>query len=126
MEIKTEPVKIVKKEWGKEIWMANTLLYCGKKLILNKGKRCSLHKHKNKNETFYIDKGEVLMELDGEKRIMNIGESVLIKPNILHRFSGIKDSVIIEISTHHEDSDSYREEGQLSGDVPEKIMEEYS
>lgn len=119
-------VKEVKKVWGKEIWMANTDLYCGKKLILMKGKRCSVHYHKNKDETFYIDSGKVLMEVSDEIRVMEKGESVLISPKAKHRFSGLKNSIIIEISTHHEDSDSYRTEGQLSGDVPKEIMEKYS
>ena len=118
-------VKEVDKVWGREVWMANTDLYCGKKLILKKGKRCSLHFHKNKDETFYIQEGKVLMEVADEKRIMIPGEAILIKPNTKHRFSGLTDAVIIEISTHHEDSDSYRIEGQLSGDVPKEIMEEY-
>jgi len=120
-----QDVKIVPKVWGKEIWMANTDLYCGKKLILLGGKRCSLHHHKNKDETFYIDSGRVLMEIDGNEKVMESGEVVLIKPGTKHRFSGLRDSVIIEISTHHEDSDSYREEGQLSGEVPKEIIERY-
>ena len=119
-------IKKVSKVWGEELWMANTELYCGKKLILMKGKRCSLHKHKNKDETFYIDKGKVLMEVGDETKVIEKGDVVRIKPNIKHRFSGLSDSVIIEISTHHEDSDSYREEGQLSGDVPGEIMEKYN
>lgn len=118
-------VKRVPKVWGEEIWMANTDLYCGKKLVLNEGKRCSLHYHKNKDETFYIDKGKVLMEVEGEIKIMGVGEAILIKPNMKHRFSGLENSLIIEISTHHEDSDSYRVEGQLSGNVPKEIMEKY-
>ncbi|MBU0958657.1 MAG: cupin domain-containing protein [Nanoarchaeota archaeon] len=118
-------VRRVKKEWGEEIWLANTPLYCGKKLILNKGKRVSLHKHKNKDETFYIDEGKLLMEVGEKKWIMKKGDVVRIPPNVLHRFTGIDNAVIIEISTHHDDADSYREEGQLSGDVPKEIMEEY-
>ena len=123
--MKMEEVKIIPKVWGKEIWMANTELYCGKKLILQKGKRCSLHYHKNKDETFYIDTGKVLMEVDGKKGIMISGEAILIESNTNHRFSGLENSVIIEISMHHEDSDSYGIDGQLSGDIPKEIMEEY-
>ena len=119
-------IKEVKKVWGKEIWMANTSLYCGKKLILNKGKRCSLHMHKNKDETFYIDEGKILMELGEETKVMKSGDVVRIKPRTLHRFTGLKDSIIIEISTHHEDDDTYRENGHLSGDVPKEIMEKYN
>lgn len=116
-------VKQVNKVWGKEIWMANTERYCGKKLILEKGKRVSLHKHNIKDETFYIDRGRLLMELDDEVRVMGVGDVIRIKPGTLHRYSGLEDSVIIEISTHHDDDDTYRE--VLSGDVPKEIMEEY-
>jgi|TARA_B100000315_G_scaffold169408_1_gene157999 quercetin dioxygenase-like cupin family protein len=106
--------KEVKKEWGKEIWIVNRD-YCGKKLILNKGFRCSMHYHKNKDETFYILKGKVLLEICTQKNIMLPGDSILIKPGQKHRFTGLEDSEIMEFSTHHEDSDSYREE--LSGKV---------
>lgn len=108
--------KKVPKVWGYEKWIVN-YDYCGKKLILNKGFRCSMHYHKNKDETFYINKGKVLMEINNEKRIMKEGESIRITPGTKHRFTGLEDSEIIEFSTHHEDSDSYREEGMLSGSV---------
>ncbi len=124
--MKLEFPKTVKKVWGEEIWMANTKRYCGKQLILNQGKRCSLHYHAIKDETFYISKGKVLMEVDGEERVMLPGAAVSIKRCTKHRFSGLEDSVIIEISTHHENKDSYREDGQLSGDIPVEIMERYS
>jgi len=121
-----ENVKQVKKEWGSEVWMVNNELYCGKKLMLIKGKRVSLHKHKNKDETFYIESGRLLMELEGKVFIMVKGDVVRIKPGMLHRYTGLEDSMIIEISTHHEDEDTYRESGQLSGDVPKEIMEKYN
>lgn len=108
--------KIVPKKWGSEEWIVNRD-YCGKKLLLNKGFRCSMHHHKNKDETFYILKGKVLMETNNESRIMKEGDSILIEPNTKHRFTGLEDSEIMEFSTHHEDEDSYREEGMLSGKV---------
>ena len=74
-----------------------------------------MHYHKKKDETFYIIKGKVLMETDNEKKIMMPGHAILIKPNTKHRFTGLEDSEIIEFSTHHEDSDSYRDE--VSGKV---------
>jgi len=107
-------IKIVPKEWGEERWIVNRD-YCGKLLILKQGYRCSLHHHKLKDETFYISKGSVLMECDGDALIMKPGDTLLIEPNTKHRFTGLEDSEIIEFSTHHEDSDSYRDE--LSGKV---------
>ena len=74
-----------------------------------------MHYHKIKDETFYVNKGKVLMEINNEKKIMLPGDSLRILPNTKHRFTGLEDSEIIEFSTHHEDSDSYREE--LSGKV---------
>ncbi len=109
-----QEIKIVPKVWGEERWIVNRD-YCGKLLILRKGYRCSMHHHKNKDETFYVNKGKVLLELDGKRIFMKPGSAQLVKPNQKHRFTGIEDSEIIEFSTHHEDSDSYRDE--VSGKV---------
>ena len=128
--MKIETPIYVDKVWGREVWMANTDLYCGKLLYLKKGKRCSIHYHKNKDETFYLHSGRILMELwennKSEERIMEKGEVLRINPNTKHRFSGLENSLIIEISTHHEEEDSYRVSDQLSGDVPKEVMEKYS
>ncbi|MFH1642687.1 MAG: cupin domain-containing protein [Nanoarchaeota archaeon] len=100
--------RIIKKVWGYEELIVNRE-YCGKKLVLKKGFRCSIHHHKIKDETFYIIKGKVLIELNNKKQILVPGDSVLIKPGEKHRFTGLEYSEIIEFSTHHKDSDSYRD-----------------
>jgi len=74
-----------------------------------------MHYHEKKDETFYILKGKILMEINNKKHVMLPGHSILINPKTKHRFTGLEDSEIIEFSTHHDDSDSYREE--LSGKV---------
>jgi len=101
--------EIHKKVWGSEEWIVNTDMYCGKILNLNKGYRCSMHYHKDKDETFYVLSGEVLIEVNGNPRIMKKGDVQRIVPGIKHRFTGLKKSRIIEFSTHHEKDDSYRE-----------------
>lgn len=118
-------IKHVEKIWGEEIWLVNNEKYCGKKLILKRGKRCSFHYHKIKDETFYLESGKILIEIGNETKIMDSGEVIKISPGIKHRFSGLKDSVIVEISTSHDEEDSYRVEGQFSGDVPEEIMRRF-
>jgi len=105
-------IKQVKKVWGSELWIVNKD-YCGKKLILKRGYRCSLHCHKIKDEVFYLIRGRVLMEVGDRKWIMKPGDSVHVLPNTWHRFTGLTDAQIIEFSSHHEDDDSYRRE--LSG-----------
>jgi len=115
--------EIHEKVWGREEWIANTDKYCGKFLYLEKGKRCSLHYHKKKDETFYIFKGRVLMEINNKDKVMKKGDAVHITPMMAHRFSGLEKSVIIEFSTHHEENDSYRIEE--SGDIPKEITWRY-
>jgi len=109
----------IDKVWGYEIWVVNSTKYCGKRLILNKGWRCSLHYHKVKDETFLIASGKVLMEVNGGVFVMNPGDSIRVKPLTHHRFGGLEDSEIIEFSTHHEENDSYRVE--LSGRMPDGL-----
>ena len=103
------------KGWGKELWIANTNLYCGKKLILKRDKQCSIHYHKAKDETFFVQSGKVRLDLYPEdypgkedSLVMMSGDSFHIAPNLPHRFFGLEDSEIFEFSTEHFEEDSYR------------------
>lgn len=113
--MKKNTIKRVPKGWGKELWIHNDEKYCGKILILKKDKRCSLHFHVKKHETFYISKGLVQMELidkDGSRKTLKMkpGDSLEIPTGLMHRFTGLEDSEIVEFSTEHFDEDSYRVE----------------
>ncbi|MDQ3022996.1 MAG: cupin domain-containing protein [bacterium] len=122
MPIRTdEDVKIVPKGWGEERWLHNDELYCGKILVVNEGKRCSLHYHQLKTETFYIQQGRVRMELTDLKAgretppviledfEMQAGDTLLLKPGMVHRFTSLEgDAHIFEFSTQHFDEDSHR------------------
>jgi quercetin dioxygenase-like cupin family protein len=102
-------IRKVNKVWGNEEWIVNNDKYCGKILNLRRGFRSSIHYHKNKHETFYVDSGRVLLELEGLGiKVLETGTIQEIKPNQKHRFTGLEDSRIFEFSTTHDDSDSYR------------------
>ena len=122
----TESIKIVPKVWGEEHWIVNKE-YCGKKLLLKKGYRCSTHYHKKKDETFYVIKGRVLMELGLKRWVMNVFDSVHIPIGAKHRFTGLDDSEIIEFSTHHEEQDSHRvsESEKIPDNDFKVILQEY-
>lgn len=104
------PAKYVKKDWGHELWLVNTPLYCGKKMFLTQGRQCSLHYHKLKDETFHVLEGAIKFELNGEVYALVPGDTVHIPPLAKHRFGGIAASIFIEFSTHHDDADVYRDE----------------
>lgn len=103
-----EGVLIIPKLWGYERWLENNNKYCCKLLSLNKGYQCSLHYHKEKDEMFFITKGHVRLEIEDKVVHMRAGNFMRITPGSKHRFTGVEDSIIIEVSTHHDESDSYR------------------
>jgi mannose-6-phosphate isomerase-like protein (cupin superfamily) len=103
------------KGWGKEIWIVNIPLYCGKILEVNKGKKCSIHYHKTKHETLYILKGKVQMDIYNKgypgtptTMVMLPEDTITIQRRLPHQFIGLEDSQILEVSTHHSEKDSYR------------------
>src|SRR6516165_6578521 len=110
-----KPVNIVPKGWGREVWIANNDLFCGKILEIKKGKRCSLHFHKLKTESFYLRFGRLHIRLkesvDAESTRefeLHEGECMDIPPGLVHQMEALEDSELYEFSTQHFESDSYR------------------
>lgn len=106
--IKEERVS-VEKVWGWELWLVNNDKYCGKLLLINREAECSYHCHRNKLETFYCFGGSVILTIEGKDYALNpMARAKTILPGEYHSFRAESKSLLIEISTHHEDSDSYR------------------
>jgi mannose-6-phosphate isomerase-like protein (cupin superfamily) len=111
-----KPVHTVLKPWGREIWIVNNDLYCGKILEIEPGKRFSMHMHMQKKETWYLQSGELkFLYIDTEtgelqKTTMQPGDCVDIEPGQPHQLECTSESkaVIFEVSTRHYDEDSYR------------------
>jgi len=105
-------MKIVEKPWGNELWLVNTELYCSKILTLKDGVWSSegrYHYHKKKDETFFVLSGEIILDIGGTERLMRPTDTHRIYPGIRHRFKsqGVE-AKVLEISTYHNDNDSYR------------------
>ena len=104
----------VPKKWGKEIIFINNDKYCGKILCIEKGKKFSMHFHMQKDETWYIANGSVLLRwidtsnAQSLERILLKGSVVRLKPGIPHQLIAQEDSEIYEVSTTHFEEDSYR------------------
>jgi quercetin dioxygenase-like cupin family protein len=113
-------MKFVKKGWGHELWIVNKPEYCGKLLYIEKGKRCSWHYHKIKDEVFYLQSGKILIRFsdddelyrDGliatKEKILYPGENFHVYIGLRHQMVALEDSELFEFSTQHFDSDSYR------------------
>lgn len=106
--------EIHKKAWGKEIWLCNNEEFCGKILHINRNHCFSFHYHINKKEVFYILMGTLKLEYfnltNADRKTKNIvaGNTIEIPRNCPHKLTALTNAIIIEFSTHHEDSDSYR------------------
>jgi len=103
------------KGWGHELWIVNNDKYCGKILHLKKGKKCSWHYHKLKDETFYLRSGKLLVQLSDDDDIslaqsveLEAGDSLHVYPGLRHRMTALQPSDLFEFSTQHFDDDSYR------------------
>ena len=110
-----KPIKIVPKGWGREVWIANNYLYCGKVLEIRKGKRCSLHFHALKTESFYLRVGRLKVRVKDspaseaiEEFELNAGECMDIPRGLVHQMEALEDAELLEFSTQHFDSDSHR------------------
>jgi mannose-6-phosphate isomerase-like protein (cupin superfamily) len=94
----------VDKPWGHELIWAETEKYVGKILHISNGFCLSLQYHNVKDETILVQSGILTMEIrEGESRKifkMNSGDSIRIKPTIIHRMSAYDGDVdVIEVST---------------------------
>ena len=128
-------MNFVPKGWGYEKWIVNNELYCGKLLHFVKGKKCSIHYHKLKDETFYVQSGKVIVlysdELERiesvkteglfqpsphkipiehllESVVLEKGDNFYVPQGRVHQIIAHQDTELFEFSTQHFDEDSYR------------------
>jgi mannose-6-phosphate isomerase-like protein (cupin superfamily) len=107
-------IQRVEKGWGYELIFANNHLYCGKILHLTTGKKCSLHFHIEKTETWYIYSGKFIGKfintIDGSlyEKTLNVGDVITNEPGQPHQLICLEEGDIFEVSTQHFDCDSYR------------------
>lgn len=113
----------VSKGWGYEHWFVNKKEYCGKLLFFKRGRKCSFHYHKIKDETFYIHKGRLKVwwsmddnlptltvkgDVAGGITILESGDTFYVPTGMRHMMEGLEDTEMFEFSTQHFDNDSYR------------------
>lgn len=124
--------KVVEKVWGSETWVVNRE-YCGKKMLVYPGRRCSFHYHPVKDKTFLVIKGELLVRyvpvnqpgvLIGlgaleeacrrhfQVQILRPGDSFHVPTGMPHQFEALGHNIgpaeFLEFSSHHFDEDVVR------------------
>ena len=116
-----EPRK-VEKPWGHELIWALTGVYCGKVLFVKKGHSLSLQFHREKDESWYVERGRARLELGDvgqealDEEVITAGACFRYRPGTVHRLTALEDTTILEVSTPHLDDvvrleDRYGREG---------------
>ena len=94
------PVGVKKKKpWGYERPIAKFRDIFLKELFLLQGKTGSLHYHEEKDEMFYLIRGQLRVLLNDKEVKMNPGDTLRILPGQHHRIIPLKDSLLLEIGT---------------------------
>ena len=102
-------IKRTNKLWGYELLLIDEPEYCLKVLYLEKGAYSSPHYHTFKKETLYSMSGGIQLEVEGKQfYLRDISKPVTILPNQKHKFTGLQDSLIVEMSTQRDDTDTKR------------------
>tara|TARA_B100000963_G_C22471808_1_gene600506 strand:- start:408 stop:755 length:348 start_codon:yes stop_codon:yes gene_type:complete len=94
------------KPWGYEELISVNKEYVLKKLFMKKGHRCSLQFHKKKHETIFVLSGKLkILYGKNTKKLKSIllgpNKSIILKPFIIHRMEGLKNTIYLEASTNH-------------------------
>ena len=119
----------ISKGWGYELIFVNNE-YCGKLLHIVAGRKCSVHYHKLKHETFYLHKGAMTIFYHDdaksvesfvkhkpdklqiydlmEKVNLHQGQVFTVPVGRVHQMIAIEDCELFEFSTHDDPEDSYR------------------
>lgn len=107
--------KTITKGWGYEKWIVNKSDYCGKILFIAAGKKVSWHYHMLKDETFYVQSGQIILKYSdmddlytASEVVLYPGDSFHIYRKMRHRMIALENTELFEFSTEHFDSDSYR------------------
>ncbi len=105
---------LVSKGWGSEFIWATTDQYCGKFLSFNSGAKFSMHFHRDKDETWYVQNGRFIVRwidtntAETHEKLLHDGSVWHNPPCQPHQLICVEAGTIIEVSTPDSTEDNYR------------------
>ena len=104
----------VKKGWGSEMIWATNEKYCGKMMHFNTGARFSMHFHREKEETWYVQSGKFVVKwintdtAEQREQELNTGAVWHNPPCMPHQLICVEEGTVVEVSTPDSVEDNYR------------------
>lgn len=115
MEQPTRLNGLVKKGWGYELIWATNDKYCGKLMVFEQaGRKFSMHFHKEKDETWFVNSGRFLVKWIDTKdaslkqQELKEGDTWHNPPLQPHQLITVVPGTITEVSTADSVEDNYR------------------
>jgi mannose-6-phosphate isomerase-like protein (cupin superfamily) len=105
---------LVPKGWGSEFIWATNDKYCGKFMNFNDGAKFSMHFHKDKEETWYVQSGKFIVRwidtatAEVHEKELRDGAVWHNTPCMPHQLECIEAGTVIEVSTPDSVEDNYR------------------
>jgi mannose-6-phosphate isomerase-like protein (cupin superfamily) len=94
------------KIWGETalIWMGNNSEV--HRIKVDAGGYCSKHYHKTKFNLFFVESGELVIDVWNDngivdKTVLKDGESTAVPPGVFHKFTATKDTQALEVYWVH-------------------------
>lgn len=99
----------VEKEWGHEEYLIDRVgYYCLKRMVLKPGFHSSLHRHDATEESWYVERGEVIVDWSQDvaplllmQILLEEGDTLTIEPGMWHSFGTRRrgGACFLEVST---------------------------
>lgn len=90
---------ISNRPWGYHIELSAEDNYRLRKVVINTGKTIYQHVHKKRTESWTILKGKGKFTLNGEEKILTVGENTTARPGENHQISNVGEDVLILIES---------------------------
>lgn len=99
--------------------------YCKKIIVMFPGQIHPAHFHQQKEETFHILHGGMIVTLDNEEKQYKAGDLILVEKGTKHRFQTDEGTIFEEISTTHYKNDSFYEDEKIINNPDRKTRLTY-
>lgn len=104
------------KIWGERWLIRVDSTHAVSYLRVNKGMRCSWHKHQTKWNLFVVLSGQIGIKTEEGTMVLGPGETAQIRPGVAHEFYADTDSEIIEemfVTYDDEDIERFKPGGRI-------------
>lgn len=102
------------REFGAVIIDCVNRAYCKKLILQLPRQKHPYHFHKKKEETFQVLFGDLEVEIEGHRKNLHAGDSLVVHNAEWHKFQTANGVIVEEISTTHFNDDSFYEDKRIA------------